>query len=57
MSWLPHFLESQLTDAGEAVSITCRLLFNPRKISGTNLKIKNSVTSSRTGPLTFQLVV
>jgi hypothetical protein len=32
MSRLPHFLDSRLTDGGEVISLTHRLLFTPRKI-------------------------
>jgi hypothetical protein len=34
-SRLPRFLESQLTDGGEVVSLTRRTPFTPRKIPGT----------------------
>jgi hypothetical protein len=33
---LPHFLDSQLTDGDEVVSLTCRPPFTPRKIPGTH---------------------
>jgi hypothetical protein len=33
-SRLPHFLDSRLTDGGEAVSLTPRPLITPRKIPG-----------------------
>jgi hypothetical protein len=35
-SRLPHFLENQLTDGGEVVSLTHRPTFTPRKIPGTH---------------------
>jgi hypothetical protein len=35
-SRLPHFLDCRLTDGGEVFSLTCRLLFTPRKITGTH---------------------
>jgi hypothetical protein len=35
-SRLPHFLDSQLTDGGEAVSLTRPPPFTPRKIPGTH---------------------
>jgi hypothetical protein len=34
MSRLPHFPDNWLTDSGEVVRLTCRLLFTPRKIPG-----------------------
>jgi hypothetical protein len=37
MSRLPHFLDNQLTDGGEVVSLTRWPLFTPRKIPGTRL--------------------
>jgi hypothetical protein len=33
---LPHFLDNQLTDGGEAVSLMSQLPYNPRKIPGTH---------------------
>jgi hypothetical protein len=33
---LPHFLDNGLTDGGEAVGLTRRPPFTPRRISGTN---------------------
>jgi hypothetical protein len=33
---LPHFLDSQLTDGGEVVSLMCWPSFTPRKIPGTH---------------------
>jgi hypothetical protein len=35
-SRLSHFLDNQLTDGGEVVSLTCRPPFTPRKIPGTH---------------------
>jgi hypothetical protein len=35
-SGLPHFLDNQLKDDGEVVSLTCRPSFTPRKIPGTH---------------------
>jgi hypothetical protein len=35
-SRLPHFLDSQLTDGGQVVSLTGQLPFTPRKIPGTH---------------------
>jgi hypothetical protein len=35
-SRLPHFLDNQLTDGGEAVSLMHQPPFTPRKIPGTN---------------------
>jgi hypothetical protein len=35
MSWLPHFLDSWLTNGGEVVSLMQHLPFTPRKIPGT----------------------
>jgi hypothetical protein len=36
MSRLPHFLDNQLTDGGDAISLTCWAPFRPRKIPGTS---------------------
>jgi hypothetical protein len=36
MSRLPHFLDAQVTDGGEVVSLTRQLPFTPRKIPGTH---------------------
>jgi hypothetical protein len=36
MSRIPHFLDNQLTDGGEVVSLTRRPPFTPRKIPGTH---------------------
>jgi hypothetical protein len=35
-SRFPHFLDNQLTDGGEVVSLTLRPPFTPRKIPGTH---------------------
>jgi hypothetical protein len=35
-SRLPHFLENQLTDGGEVVSLTYQLPFTSRKIPGSH---------------------
>jgi hypothetical protein len=32
MSRIPHFLDSEITDGGEVVSLTRQPCFNPRKI-------------------------
>jgi hypothetical protein len=37
-SRLPHFLDNRLTDGGEVVSLTRRLPFTPRKITGRLLE-------------------
>jgi hypothetical protein len=37
MSKLPHFLDIQLTDGGEVVSLVCQPSVTPRKIPGTFL--------------------
>jgi hypothetical protein len=36
MSRLLHFVDNRLTDGGEVVSLTSRLPFNSKKISGTD---------------------
>jgi hypothetical protein len=36
MSRLPHFLDNQLTDSGEAVNLTHQMPITPKKISGTH---------------------
>jgi hypothetical protein len=35
-SRLPHFLDNRLTDGGEVVSLTYRLVFTSRKVPGTH---------------------
>jgi hypothetical protein len=35
-SRLPHFLDNQLTDGGDVVSLTLRPPYTPRKIPGTH---------------------
>jgi hypothetical protein len=35
-SRLPHFLDNQLTDGGQVISLMHHLLFTPRKIPGTH---------------------
>jgi hypothetical protein len=41
-SRLPHFLDTWLTDGGEVVSLTRRLIFTPRKIPGTHFSSRLS---------------
>jgi hypothetical protein len=57
-SKLPHFLDNQLTNGGEAVSLTCRPPFTPRATVWLERlgQLKNPMTSSGCEPTTFCLV-
>jgi hypothetical protein len=43
-SRLPHFLDNQLTDGGEVVSLTRRPPFTPRKIPNTHFLLETELT-------------